>query len=346
MSPDREQSAVLAKDSKPASAEEQRHRLMEAVARIRAVIDDLAVREPHLRAVAADAPAPANSARVSPTREAAAVRIRPMRLAGAALIGFGLAIALFLAFEFLYTNQLEGRSQRSLMATFQQRLAQGQFNAPDQPVQSGPVAVLQVPALGGDQVVVQGSSPEDLKQGPGHLPGTPLPGEFGNSVVVGHRLTYGGPFAHLDRLTTGDTITVLTGQGQFAYKVTHVATVQPGQSDVIGPTADSRLTLVTSTSAMSSDRRAVTATLVGNPVGVATRPPATAGSDELGTVGDVAGLYLAIIWMMALAAVAVAAVFAYRNWPRTAAHLVTTPVILMLLFLAFNSFDRFLPGTL
>ena len=309
MSGDREQSAVLASESKPASAEEQRRRLVEAAARIRAVIDDLALREPHLRAVEMAAPARAQAA----PEPAATARIRPMRLAGAALVGFGLAIALFLAFEFLYTGQLEGRSQRALMATFRHRLAAGQFNAPDQPVQSGPVAVLRIPALGGDQVVVQGSSPEDLKKGPGHLPGTPLPGEFGNSVVVGHRLTYGGPFAHLDRLATGDTITVLTGQGRFAYKVTHVATVQPGQSDVIGPTADSRLTLVTSTSALSSDRRAVTATLIGNPVGVATRPPATAGSDELGTVGDVAGLYLAIIWLIALAAVAVAAVFDYRN---------------------------------
>ena len=340
MSADREQSAVLAKETKPASAEEQRRRLLEAAARIRAVIDDLALREPHLRAVEVAAPAQAAP------EPAAAARIRPMRVAGAALIGFGLAIALFLAFEFFYTGQLESRSQHALMATFRQRLAAGPFDAPDQPVQSGPVAVLRIPALGGDQVVVQGSSPEDLKQGPGHLPGTPLPGEFGNSVVVGHRLTYGGPFAHLDRLATGDTITVLTGQGQFAYKVTHVATVQPGQSDVIGPTADSRLTLITSTSPLSSDRRAVTATLIGNPVGVATRPPATAGSDELGTVGDVAGLYLAIIWLIALAAVAVAAVFAYRNWPRAAAHLVTTPAMLMLLYLAFISLDRFLPGTL
>jgi sortase A len=194
--------------------------------------------------------------------------------------------------------------------------------------------------------VVQGSSPGDLKQGPGHLPGSPLPGEYGNAVIFGHRLAYGGPFQHLDQLAKGDHIVVDTGQGRFTYTVSGETIVHPGQNDVIGRSADSRLTLVTSASAFSSDRLAVTATLDGNPVGVATRPFAPAGADQLGTSGDIAGLYLALLWTIALVAAVVASMRAYRMWPRTAAYLVTTPVLLMLVVLIYRSLDSFLPGTL
>jgi sortase A len=348
----------LARDARPAAAtDEQRQRLAEAAGRIREVIDELAERERRrLHAVSAGAPAvpaPAPAAAVpaapqasAPLARAVPERAQLLRIAGTALVALSLAVALFIAYEFVYTGQVERRSQRSLLSTFQQRLAAGQFDAPDAPVEGGPVAVVRIPAIGLEQVVVQGSSPEDLKQGPGHLPSSPLPGEFGNAVVIGHRLTYGGPFGDIGRLAEGDTIDVLTGQGHFTYTVTGVAVVKPGQPDVVGPSSDSRLTLVTSASAFGSDRRAVTATLKGDPLAVATRPPAAASSDELGTSGDVAGLYLALIWLAALAGLAVAAVRAYRAWPRMAAHLVTTPPLLMLLYLVYQSLSRFLPGTL
>ena len=349
----------LARDAQPAAVtDDQRQRLAEAAGRIREVIDELAERERRrLNAVSAGAPAvpapapAAVGAGAVPAAPGAFARAAPeraqlLRIAGTALVALSLAVALFIAYEFVYTGQLERRSQRALLSTFQQRLAAGQFDAPDTPVENGPVAVVRIPAIGLEQVVVQGSSPEDLKQGPGHLPSSPLPGEFGNAVVVGHRLTYGGPFADIGRLAEGDTIDVLTGQGHFTYTVTGVAVVKPGEPDVVGPSSDSRLTLVTSASAFGSDRRAVTATLKGDPLAVATRPPAAASSDELGTSGDVAGLYLALIWLAALAGLTVGAVRAYRAWPRMAAHLVTTPPLLMLLYLVYQNLSRFLPGTL
>jgi sortase A len=345
----------LARDAAPAAAsDDQRRRLADAAARIREVIDELAERERRrLHAVGSGAPAvpapvppPAAAHAAVPAPADIPQRANVLRAAGVALVSLGLALALFIAYEFVYTGQLERRSQRTLLSQFQQRLAAGQFDAPEAAVEGGPVAVVRIPAIGLDQVVVQGSSPDDLKHGPGHLPSSPLPGEFGNAVIVGHRLTYGGPFADIGRLARGDTIDVLTGQGRFTYTVTGAAVVKPGQPDVIGPSSDSRLTLVTSSSAFGSDRRAVTATLEGHPLAVPTRPPASASPDELGTSGDVAGLYLALLWLAALAALAVCAVRAYRAWPRLAAHLVTTPPLLMLLYLVYQNLDRFLPGTL
>src|SRR5262249_57369415 len=119
--------------------------------------------------------------------------------------------------------------------------------------------------------VVGGSWSGADQQVPGHVAGTPRHGASGNWGTAGHRLTYGGPFGNLDQLAVGDTFDVLTGQGRFEYTVSKVSTISPGQADVIGPSADSRITLVTSTSPMSSDRRAVTATLKGNPLAVPTR---------------------------------------------------------------------------
>ena len=51
-----------------------------------------------------------------------------------------------------------------------------------------PIATLELPALNNLRVVVYPDvGPESLAEGTGHLPSTPRPGEFGNSVIEGHR---------------------------------------------------------------------------------------------------------------------------------------------------------------
>jgi sortase A len=336
----------LARETAPSIADPaQREELALAAARIRAVIDELGVR---------DAPAAAPAAEAAPEPEVVAVppsdprwtagRIR--RICGLALFGMGVVLALFLLYEFAFTGLREGRSQRAMLPEFTSRLATGTFDDPAAPVPSGPIALLEIPSIGTHQIVVQGSSPSDLKRGPGHMPGTPLPGEFGNSVILGHNRLYGGPFGDIHSLHEGDTIVAVTGQGRFQYDVQKVVTVAPGDKDVIGPALDSLLTLVTSKSPTSSDRVAVVAKLHGDPVAVPQRPQAFAGSDQRGTSGDASGLLLAIIWSALLAATVAVAVRLHAVWPRAAAHLVTTPVILLLLWLIFQSLDLLLPGTM
>ena len=67
---------------------------------------------------------------------------------------------------------------------------------------------------------------------------------------------------------------------------------------------------------------------------------------QRGTSGDASGLLLAIIWSALLAATIAVAVRLHAVWPRPAAHLVTTPVMLLLLWLIFQSLDLLLPGTM
>jgi LPXTG-site transpeptidase (sortase) family protein len=272
----------------------------------------------------------------------------PMLKAGRALIAFGLLVGLFTAYEFLATGVFYKQSQRSLLAGFKQEVPTGRLSAVNTASQEGsPIALLELPRIGVDGVVVEGSSPETLKDGPGHLRGSPMPGEFGNSVIVGHRTTYGGPFHDLDRVVRGDSITVTTGNGSFVYKVTDVMRTGAGQSDPLNGSLDSRLTLVTSTPAYVPDGRlAVVAKLQGDPGGVPDRPRVPVSSSELGLAGDPYGLGLALFWGVLLAA-AVGATWRWaRTWPARVRHLLATPLMLVLVVLIFAALDRMLPGTM
>ena len=271
---------------------------------------------------------------------------RVARVAGLILVGLGVVLALFVAFEFLFSGVIEQRSQSALLAQLQQRMQVTTFDARTAPVPSGAIGMIQIPGLGVSQVVVQGSTTGDLQQGPGHLEGTPLPGEFGNAVIVGHRRLYGAPFSGLPGLHPGDPIVAITGQGRFVYHVQKVVVIRPGESDVVSPALDSRLSLVTSGSLTSGDRVAVVAKLEGNPVGLPRRAPVAVPSDELGMTGNISGLLVAVLWGQLLAIALVLGARAFRAWPRSISYLIVVPPVLMLLWLVFASLDRFLPGTL
>ena len=66
----------------------------------------------------------------------------------------------------------------------------------------------------------EGVDEADLRDGPGHYPLTPLPGQKGNAAIAGHRTTYLAPFAHIDSLKPGDKITFVLPYGTFEYEVT------------------------------------------------------------------------------------------------------------------------------
>ena len=111
---------------------------------------------------------------------------------------------------------------------------------PPPPVVRGePLAVLHVPRLGDwnddPPVVVEGVSVADLKKGPGHMPHTALPGEVGNTVLSGHRTTYGAPFERFDELRPGDAVVVETRDTWFTYTVRGSRIVTPTAVEVTYP---------------------------------------------------------------------------------------------------------------
>jgi sortase A len=100
-----------------------------------------------------------------------------------------------------------------------------------------------IPRIGLSSFVVEGTNVGDLRRGPGHYPGTPLPGQRGTVAIAGHRTTYGAPFRHIDKLRPGDRILLDMTYGRFVYSVQSSRIVPPTALWVKAPKPYQRLVL-------------------------------------------------------------------------------------------------------
>ncbi|MBB4661098.1 class E sortase [Conexibacter arvalis] len=98
-----------------------------------------------------------------------------------------------------------------------------------------PFGRIEIPEIGVDAVVVQGTNADDLRKGPGHYPETTFPGLRGTVAIAGHRTTYGAPFRDVDQLTGGEEIVVEMPYARFVYRVEKQQIVTP---DAIWVTRD------------------------------------------------------------------------------------------------------------
>jgi sortase A len=90
-----------------------------------------------------------------------------------------------------------------------------------------PVGKLLIDRIGLSSVVVEGTDAGDLRKGPGHYPGTPLPGQRGTVAIAGHRTTYGAPFRKIDKVRPRDEIVLVMPYGRFTYRVERTRIVPP-----------------------------------------------------------------------------------------------------------------------
>ena len=94
------------------------------------------------------------------------------------------------------------------------------------PTQQGEaIGRLEVPRLGLNMIVVDGTDADSLSKGPGLDRRTFMPGEGKLSYVAGHRTTYLAPFANIDSLRAGDPVTFSLPYGEFHYRITGHAIV-------------------------------------------------------------------------------------------------------------------------
>lgn len=166
------------------------------------------------------------------------------RTLGELLITIGLVVLLFTGYELWGTNVYTAKAQHELRGDLVREWAQP-APAPTTPavippprVQLGHAfALLRIPRLGSDyaKTVLEGVDVTTLKKGPGHYPGTALPGQLGNFVVSGHRTTYGAPFNRIDELRAGDVVGVETSAAYYVYRVTRNEVVEPTAVDVTYP---------------------------------------------------------------------------------------------------------------
>src|SRR5262249_48546381 len=101
---------------------------------------------------------------------------------------------------------------------------------------------LEIPRLGLSVMVVDGDDEATLKVAAGHLSDTPLPWEFGNSAVAGHRDSFFRPLA---QVKLNDVMKLVTPHGEFHYAVASTRVVSPNDLSVLAQKGRSSLTLVT-----------------------------------------------------------------------------------------------------
>jgi sortase A len=106
-----------------------------------------------------------------------------------------------------------------------------------------PLGRISVPSIGVSAVVVAGTDTAALRRGPGHYPGTPLPGARGTVAIAGHRTTYGAWFRRLDQLNNGDKISLTMPYGRFTYAVERRRIVLPTDTWVTHRVGYDRLVL-------------------------------------------------------------------------------------------------------
>ena len=134
------------------------------------------------------------------------------------------------------------------------------------PAHGAPLGRITIPDIGVERIIVEGVGVPDLRRGPGHMPGTAVPGQNGNAVISGHRTTWGAPFNRIDELEPGDQIIVETIIGTHTYEVVNSGVVWPSETWVANQWDGAWLTLTTCTPEYSSRNRLVVfARLVDGP---------------------------------------------------------------------------------
>ena len=233
------------------------------------------------------------------------------------------------------------------------------------PAEGSAGGVIKIPKIGMEKFFVEGTAKADLKKGPGHYIGTPLPGQAGNAAIAGHRTTYGAPFNRIDELVPGDRIEIYTDQGRFVYEVVAPPdgvgiergpgwyTVRPSGSSVLDNTADNRLTLTACHPKYSAQQRIiVTAKLVSDAAPTTPRPPdrtATAASTkraepsaDLG--GDPGALLPAILFGLGAALVWLLTWLASKRFNTILCYALGAPAFFVLLWFCFKFTDHWLPS--
>ena len=174
---------------------------------------------------AVNAVAGSEDARAHSAVPADSVGRRTLRGIGQTLITFGVVVLLFIVYEAFITSIFTAQKQAQLNEQLHDDWESDPAIDPQITVADIPIgdafAILRIPAFGADyaRVVLEGTTPAVLKQGPGHYPGTAMPGEVGNFSVAGHRVGRGSPFLDLDKLEPGDAIVVETAAQWFVYRV-------------------------------------------------------------------------------------------------------------------------------
>ena len=112
--------------------------------------------------------------------------------------------------------------------------------APEPVIELG---LIEIPAIGVSMTMYEGIRLTTLDRGPGHWPGTAVPGGPGNVVVAGHRTSGHQVFRNVDQLVPGDEIVFTDTVGRHVYRVTGTEVVKPTALWIVDQTPTPTATL-------------------------------------------------------------------------------------------------------
>jgi sortase A len=105
------------------------------------------------------------------------------------------------------------------------------------------IGEIRIPKIGLVHPIYEGVTLTVIDNGPGHWPGSAVPGQLGNAVFAGHRVTHTHPFRNVDKLVPGDEIIFVMPNGTFTYRMTKQQIVSPSDTWIVNPTDTATVTL-------------------------------------------------------------------------------------------------------
>ncbi len=105
------------------------------------------------------------------------------------------------------------------------------------------VGWIEIPAIDVYMTMYEGIRLTTLDHGPGHWPGSALPGQIGNVVVGGHRTSKHKVFRNIDQLVPGDEIIFDGVDGRHVYHVTRTEILGPEAMWIVDQTPERTATL-------------------------------------------------------------------------------------------------------
>lgn len=273
--------------------------------------------------------------------------------AGRTLVSLGLISLAFLGQLTLISQAHYSSAQIKALNDFRFQLANGtapvgQVDLEGKMLAAGtPVALLEIPSLKLQSVVLEGTTSENLMSGPGHKRDTVLPGQKGISVIYGRQAAYSGVFGGITSLKAGDKINVTTGQGDSTYQVTKIRRAGDQVTNDLGSAAG-RLTLVTADGLpfMPNEVVRVEAELVGSAKATPSRniPFGAILPAEQAMATDQTALSPAIFAAQGLIALLLGFLWLRRNWSKVSAWIVCLPMFFWLGSYFFEQVIRLLPN--
>lgn len=210
-----------------------------------------------------------------------------------------------------------------------------------------PIALLSIPDLNVNEVVVEGSASGQTMQGVGHVRTSAMPGQPGTSAVLGRSGAYGGVFSQLSSLKAGMRIKMTTGQGEATFQVQGIRNPGDPNPPALKP-KESRLTLTTARGPafLPEDVLRVDAQLISDSFGKAATPKFKLLDSEKPFGQDFSQLFGLVILLQLLLGACLALAWCWRRWGKWQSWIVFVPVLGALTILVGNQVNYLLPNLL